>query len=165
MLEKSCTYSKLRQLNWKVKSFIYTLIFTVNEDKAIRRSLVKIYKNKLIVIEGSVYAPIPKSHYYHFPLLVQDFPYPNFRFSRSSKYPTMEPDVLFHLCVYHWFRKLAQLVGIDLFLDEFKATTLTYILNSTLFLFMGSCLWTIYSYAFDEKVICAAMLAYDLEVN
>lgn len=76
----------------------------------------------------------------------------------------MEPDALFHLCVYQWFRKLAQLSGIDLFHDNYKPSALTYTLISALFVLMVSCLWTIWSYEFDEKVICASMLAYNMQV-
>lgn len=80
--------------------------------------------------------------------------------SRSS----MEPLALFHLCVYQWFRKLAQLAGIDLFNNNYKPSALTYTLITALLVLLASCLWTIYSYEFDEKVICASMLAFNFQV-
>lgn len=76
----------------------------------------------------------------------------------------MEPDVLFHKCLYHWFRNLAQLSGIDLFLDDFKPHPRTYMLVSALYVLLGCCIWTLYSYPFDDKLICATFLGFTCQV-
>lgn len=77
----------------------------------------------------------------------------------------LEADVLFHKCLYHWFRTLAQLCGMDLFLDDFKPNLHTYMLISALYVLLVSCIWTIYSYPFDEKLTCAAILGYNCQVD
>ncbi|XP_037039116.1 putative odorant receptor 83c [Bradysia coprophila] len=72
----------------------------------------------------------------------------------------MEPDDLFYICVYHWFRKLAQISGLDIFLDDFRPTPPAYLLISSLYALFLSCVWTIYAYPFDEKLMCATFLAF-----
>lgn len=94
------------------------------------------------------------AHYYRF-----------LKFCWENSPCKMEPDVLFQRCLFHWFRKLAQMAGIDLFLNNYKPTAYTYVVVSTFYVFLFSCLWTIYSYEFDEKLICASMLAFDCQVN
>lgn len=77
----------------------------------------------------------------------------------------MEPDVLFHRCLFQWFRKLAQICGIDVFLNNYKPTAYTYTVISTFYVLLFSCLWTIYAYEFDEKCICFPILAFDCQVE
>nr|QGW45413.1 odorant receptor 40 [Bradysia odoriphaga] len=72
----------------------------------------------------------------------------------------MEPDDLFYTCVYCWFRKLAKLGGLDIFVDDFKVSLLGYSLISSLYALFLSCVWTIYAYPFDEKLICSTFLAF-----
>ncbi|XP_037034192.1 putative odorant receptor 83c [Bradysia coprophila] len=75
----------------------------------------------------------------------------------------MEPAELFHLCIFRWIRKLAQLVGVDLFVSNYEPNVVTYCNMSVLWLFLASCLWTIYSHEFDEKVICCSALAFNCQ--
>lgn len=76
----------------------------------------------------------------------------------------MEPDKLFYICLYHWFRKLAKLSGIDLFLDDFKPSSRTYVLVVALYILVLCCIWTIHLYPKDEKIICSAFLAFTCQV-
>lgn len=77
----------------------------------------------------------------------------------------MEPDVLFYICLYHWFRTMAQLAGIDLFRPDFKPHPGTYMLISALYVLLVSCIWTIYMYPFEEKLMCAAFLGFNCQVK
>ncbi|XP_037031708.1 putative odorant receptor 83c [Bradysia coprophila] len=72
----------------------------------------------------------------------------------------MEPDDLFYTCVYHWFRQLAQLGGLDIFVDDFKVAPPAYCLISSLYALFLSCVWTIYAYPFDDKLMCCTFLAF-----
>nr|QGW45406.1 odorant receptor 33 [Bradysia odoriphaga] len=75
----------------------------------------------------------------------------------------MEPADLFEICLFRWFRKLAQLVGVDVFASNYKPNVVTYSNMSVLWLFLASCLWTIYSRGFDEKIICCSALAFNFQ--
>lgn len=77
----------------------------------------------------------------------------------------MEPDALFHKCLYVWFRKLAQLCGMDFFVDEYKPSARTFLLMFSLYTLLLSCIWTIYSSPFDVKIICASILCFDCQVE
>lgn len=77
----------------------------------------------------------------------------------------MEPAELFEICIFRWFRKLAQLTGLDFFVKNYKPNVVTYGNMSTLWLFLVSCLWTIYSYEFDGKIISCAVLAFNCQVR
>lgn len=83
----------------------------------------------------------------------------------TFKKVTMDPDKLFFVCLYHWFRKLAQLGGLDIFLDHFKVTPPGYVLIASLYALLLSCIWTLYEYPFDEKLMCVTFLALCFQVK